>query len=201
MDYFPLQKNHFQIYDVNEIRYQLGVPETLEYELKTLVTDSFLSVDGDVEYVIYRSQKKAGETDWTYLDTWSARINSSEAIENEENISFLKIKLPIFLGTVWDGNAYNTGDKDEYLLQEVGKSLTINDEMYSDCIVVQQSNNEDYIVFLDQRQEIYARDVGLVYKETTQLSYCTSTAQGCIGQQIVESGVIYKQAIKAYGVE
>lgn len=194
-DYYPLQKNLFQIYDVSEIRYQLGIPETLAYELKTLVADSFLTVDGDVEYVIYRSQRNSGETEWTYLDTWSARINNQEAIMNEENISYLKIKFPLFPGTVWNGNTYNTYDKDEYTLEEIDKPYTINQESFPDCIVVQQSDNEEYIVFLDQRQEIYAMHVGLIYKETTQLRYY----QG--GQQIVESGVIYKQAIKAYGLE
>jgi len=200
-DYFPLQKNFFQIYDISEIRYQLEISETLAYELKTLVADSFPTVDGDVEYVIYRSQRNAGETEWTYLDTWSARINSREAIMKEENISYLKIKLPLFPGTVWNGNIYNTYDKDEYTLTEIDKPYTINEESFPDCIVVQQSDNEDYIVFLDQRQEIYAKHVGLIYKETTQLSYCTSTVKGCIGEQKVESGVIYKQAIKAYGLE
>jgi hypothetical protein len=198
-EYFPLEKGNFQIYDVVSIEYTLGVPETLRYELKTMVVDSFPNPDGNYTYVIHRSKRNEGATEFSYLDTWSARKNSREAVMNEENTTFYKIKFPIVKGDEWDGNLYNAKGEDTYAMEDVAFTFTGNDTNYEDCIVINQNDNQDFVVTLDQRKEIYAKNIGLVYQEVRVLNYCT--VGSCLGQQQVESGKIYTQTIKSYGVE
>ena len=60
-----------------------------------------------------------------------------------------------------------------------------------------QDNENDPIVKQDVRKSIYAKSIGLVYREITILEYCT--VGNCIGKQIVENGVILKQTLNNYG--
>jgi hypothetical protein len=200
MDFYPLQKGRYQVYDVSQIKYTLSVPETLAYELKIQVVDSFAIQQG-YTYVVYRYKRTTPGTDWTYLDTWSSTVDDRQAVQSEANTSYLKLKFPLKEGSTWNGNLYNNGAAEDYLLQDVGQSQTFNQKIFDNCVTVTQSDNQDFIVFLDERKETYAQNVGLVYKETTQLHYCTDTNEGCLGQQIVNEGIIYKQTIKTYGLE
>jgi len=197
-DYFPLRTGLYQIYNVEATVYELGSPTTSFYQLKTVVVDSFLT-GGKYRYVIHRSKREGDESEWQYIDTWSVQQDDRETIVNEENVPFVRLKFPLRVGLEWNGNEYNTLGTDDYQLQTFRESQSFNDEVFMDCISINQNDNQDFIVYLDQRREVYARHVGLVYKETTQLQYCTQV--GCLGEQIVENGLIFKQTISAYGVE
>jgi hypothetical protein len=204
-DFYPLQKGWYQLYQVEEITYELNVPETLAYELKTVVVDSFRNSEGVYTYVIHRSKRPEGETSWTYTDTWSAVLDRKELVVSEGNVPFVKLRFPAEQGKQWDGNTYNNiidpsnEHEDLYTIDEAGNSLMVGDQEFGEYARVTQEDNQEFIVFFDKRLETYARDIGLIYKETHQLHYCTQ--DDCLGQQIVEQGVIYKQTIKGYGVE
>lgn len=195
--YFPLAVGHYQRYDVVEIEYTLREPDTAWYELQVETAHAFLTPAGDSTYVMYRSKRLPGEVAWTYLDTWSVRRTAEELIVQEENTPYVKLRFPPYIGQVWNGNAYNTIAPEDYRLDSLGQGQTRLGQHFDDCVTVMQSDNEDFIVFLDQRKEVYAANIGLVYKETTQLTYCTKPA--CLAQQLVEQGVVYKQWLKEYG--
>src|SRR5690606_35612131 len=103
----PLKKGLYHIYQVDEIKYTLGEAETLAYELKTVVADSFLNNQGNYTYVIHRFKKIDGQSSWQSLDTWSVRKSDKEVVVNEGNIPILALKLPLKTGNQWDGNLYN----------------------------------------------------------------------------------------------
>lgn len=196
--YFPFKKGVYQVYSVNEIRYSaIAEPETLAYELMTEVVDSFPSPQGQYTYVIHRSRRSTETDPWEALDTWSARKDNSEAIVSEGNTAFVKVIFPIRSGTRWNGNAFNTLENDEYELKDIDQPFEVNGMTFEKTLTVEQERNEDFIVFRDERQEVYALDVGLVYKVITQLNYCTD--DNCRGQQKIDSGIEMKLVIKQYG--
>jgi hypothetical protein len=205
-NYFPLQKGLYHVFDVQEIRYALSVAETLNYQLKTVVVDSFPNNEGTFTYVIHRSKRTEPSDEWAPDETWSARIDRKEAIVTEGNVSFVVLNFPVGKGTKWDGNAYNTlinpstGDGvDLYEITETGSQFETGNETYSDYIQVTQEDNQEFIVFQDKRIEIYGRNRGLLYKEITQLKYCNDEDRNCVGQQLVDEGLIYKQSLIEYG--
>lgn len=200
LNYFPLRTGFFQIYSVESIQYsEVSDPVTLNYELKTEVVDSFPSGD-QITYVIHRSKRQNPSSDWEALDTWSARMNDREVVVNEGNTAYAKLLFPVHNGLLWNGNQYNSLGTDEFELLDVNESFSLaGGTTFDNTLTVQQEDNEDFIVALDQRKEVYAKDAGLIYKEITQLEYCT--ADNCRGQQIVENGIVYKQSLKEYGIQ
>lgn len=200
LNYFPLRTGYYQTYNVNETVYsEVTAPEKRVYQLKVEVADSFPNTgEAGYTYVLRRSKRANENVAWQDLDTWSVRENDRELVVTEGNRPFLKLAFPVRKGNAWNGNKFNNLDADEYEIQALDEPFTAGGTTFEQALVVNQENNEDLIVFQDNREEVYARNVGLIYKQTTQLRYCTS--DDCLGQQKIKSGIIYKQEIIAYGV-
>lgn len=200
-DYFPLTKGSYQIYQVNEVVYTLGTPAESSYQLKTVLVDSIDRGNGSYAHVQYHYKRATSSEGWTYLDTWSVQADARELVINEANTVFLKFRLPLNEGYTWNGNTYNNLDDDDYSFEGVRVSQEVGNTQYPDCLVINQEDNNDLVVFLDQRKEIYARNIGLISRDVRQLHYCTATESGCLGQQIVEEGIEYTQKLVSHGVE
>ena len=197
MAYFPFQTGLFRIYTVQETRHTPGEePLELNYELMTVVADSFPSQD-HYTYVIHRSRRASETAPWEPLDTWSARKDRHAVIIAEGNTSFVKARFPISPDHRWDGNALNSMGHDEYAFADIHQPMQIDGMTFEKTVTVEEERNEDPIVFRDERREVYAMGIGLVYRETTQLNYCTDDT--CLGQQKIEEGFEMKVAIKQYG--
>lgn len=195
--YVPLRVGDFRIYAIDETNYfPLEDPVTLYYEMKTEVVDSFQHASGDYIYVIHRSRRDSENDPWVYDDTWSIRVNDLEAVVNENNISFIKIAFPVATGKKWNGNTYNSAEEDEYEITTVNQPYEINGAQFENTIVVDQEDRVD-LIFKDRRFEVYAKDIGLIYREITDLEYCDEVE--CFGQNKIESGVVYKQTIMSHG--
>ena len=196
--WFPLQTGDYFVYDVHETRYAPGVvPEISNYEMLVEVIDSFPSAGEQYMYVVHRSTRSNEDEPWTFFDTWSMRSDGHEVIVSEGNIPFIKARFPVRAGNRWNGNALNTIGEDVYEYRDVGSPMQFNGLSFEKTVTVEQEYNDDVIVFTDKRTEVFARDVGLVFKEVIQLHYCTDDA--CLGQQKVDRGIEMEMVIKAYG--
>jgi len=211
-DFFPIQVGGYFIYDVQETIYTpINGQEDFLYQSKITVTDSFKNNAGGITYVLQRSTRSDDAAQFEYQDTWSTRIEPSQVVVIEGNTSFVRLAFPLSIGRQWNGNALNTlggeescGDDatfscDIYEIGDFGFQFDLNGDILDETVEVIQNNNTDLIVKQDVRKEIYARNIGLVYKESTILEYCT--VGSCIGQQQIEKGSVLKQTLISYGKE
>jgi len=196
--YFPLETGLYHIYGVHEVQYSVTAePEVTDYELKTEVVDSFPSGANAYTFVIHLSRRSGEGEPWEPSDTWSARRESGKVIVAEGNTSFVKVQLPVHTGARWNGNTFNALGADEYEYRDVGEARELGGMTFEKTMTVEQEFNEDRIVYYDTRNEIYALDAGLVYKEVVQLNYCTE--DDCLGQQKIDHGTEVTMEIREYG--
>lgn len=211
LNYFPLRVGDFRVYKIDETKITpYDVAEKFNYEIKTVVSDSFLNNAGTYSYIIQRYKRAMTSPNWQSLDTWTARMDELEVVVNEGNIPYLKIQFPLVAGKEWNGNAYNNEESNEFCedndfascdLYSYGKTMnaftTSGGLTFDNTIEVIENNNLDLIVQRDVRKEIYAWEVGLIYREINVLKYCTVGI--CSGKQIVEDGLVYKQELIQHG--
>ena len=107
--------------------------------------------------------------------------------------------FPVLEGKRWDGNAFNIMNEELYTFEETFQYRDIEGENYESTLKIVHQDNPDSIVTTDIRNEIYALNVGLIYKESIILHYCTDNE--CLGNMIIEKGTDYRQALIGYGNE
>jgi len=195
--YFPTDIGRYMIYAVDEIQYQGSEdPVVLQYQMKTRIVEALAGDAGTISLVVYRYKRATASDSWDYLDTWSFDTNRLRTIVYEENVPFVKLSYPASLNRTWDGNAFNAQEEDMYEL--VGKgAYSVPAGSFNDCVRVIQEDNQDFIVFQDYREEVYGASVGLLYKETINISYCTLNC----GAQQIDTGFEFRQTLIEYGQE
>ncbi|MFT4030980.1 MAG: hypothetical protein QM669_01030 [Siphonobacter sp.] len=198
-DYFPLEIGRYVIYDVTETTYTLTQDSsTSNYQIKELISDSFTSLDGSISYYIQRYRRASSTASWAIDSVWSARLDIDKAIRTENNLPYVKLFFPIRDGQSWNGNALNSYDADDYEMESVGKTLTFGSNNFSETLTVVQQNDSS-LVDLHRRNEIYAKNVGLIYREKTEYYYCNDA--DCLGTGQIDYGTRYVQKVSSYGKE
>lgn len=175
-DYFPLEVGNEWVYRVDSVLVaNLGLANVVSSSfVKEEIVELISNSDDEKIYKIERSYKKDSISQWRLTDVWSVRINNSQAIRTEGNLSFIKLVFPAVDGTKWDGNAFFDSDKSfpvaaENLTIYMDWSYRISDleshfvggTLYND---VKEVSHIDEETFISKRfsSEVYAKGVGLI---------------------------------------
>jgi hypothetical protein len=198
--YFYLVEDKFREYDVHEIRFHgVDLSDTFSYQLREEVKAPFINDIGDTSHVIFRYVRASPLENWSLDSTWTARVNQDYAISVENNKSLVKMLYPTIVGETWDGNAFNTDDIDQYEIISFDEFFSLPNSLISfeKAMQIIQNIEDDSVTVRDNRREVFADSVGLVYKEYEVYKYCSLPE--CLGQKIIQSGRLYTETLTAHG--
>ncbi len=205
LNYYPVDTGFYRVYDVNAIQYNFNVPpDTIKYQLKEVFSEEFENLEGGNSYKLERFKRENVQGDWKIDSVWTVRKNSYNVIVTEGNNPYIKLSFPLEEEKTWDGNALfadtsSFNNFDEYQMIDVYEPYKIFDSTEVRSVTVVQEETTDNLLFRNIRKEIFADGIGLLHKEYTLLNFCADA--DCIGQDIIETGLDYKQELIEYGVE
>jgi len=191
-NYFPLAVNSWVEYDVIDITHSDFGSDTLNYQLKELITEEFLDNSGRLTYRVERFMRESTASDWVIKDVWYANRTKTTAEKIEENVRFTKMIFPVNTSKYWNGNAFNLLKKWEYSYDSLHTSKTINSLVFDSTITVIQRDNQNVVEY-EKAFEIYAVDIGLVYKKHVDLNINLGDSTN------INDGVELEMTVRSYG--
>ena len=199
-DYFPLETGRYVIYDVQESQYALNaVPMQRTYQLREVTGAAYTDVARAMAYKLGRYRRLSDSQNWQADSVWSARLLTNEGIRTENGQDFVKLVFPISDKLSWNGNRRNTSDTDDFELRNVGQPFRVQENEFDETVTV-VAQNDSTLLSQDKRIDMYARQIGLIYKERTHLQFCSSTP-ACLGHTQIEYGIRQVYRIRSYGKE
>jgi len=200
IDYFPLETGQYIIYTVDEQHYALNATASQRtYQLKEVVGESYQDVTGQPAFKLLRYRRSADNLPWQADSVWSVRVQNNKAIRTENGQDFIKLQFPISDNLKWNGNQLNSLGEDTYLMRNTNQPYRVSDKEYNATVTV-VAQDDSTLVSQDKHIEVYARQIGLIYKERIQLQFCSSSPS-CIGKYQIDYGIRQVYRIQAYGKE
>ncbi|MEM7105463.1 MAG: hypothetical protein AAF502_20165 [Bacteroidota bacterium] len=213
-EYFPQETGKFIIYEADSVIYdQSGnstVIDTISFQVLERFMESFEDNSGQTVYRIERYERPTENDSWRPKDVWTSQINDLKAERVEENLRFIKLIFPAGPETdPWNGNVFLdettvipiAGESvvvfKNWLYEYVSKDepYDINGMSFDSTLNVLQANEEN-LIELRYSQEIYAKGVGLIYKEMKILdTQCISLCEGQAWEQKAEKGFTFTMRV------
>ena len=200
-DYLVLEPGKTLIYQLDSIvktPFNDTAFSTISYEAKDVVDAEITDNLGRSSWRVYRYLRPLNSTDenaWTPNMTYmiTPLRKAVEVIEN--NLRFQKLVFPVDQNTVWRGNSHiNTTpggpldylDSWEYSYSAIGESFSPFETAFDNTITVLQADealgvqsekpeDPDLDAYRTYSVEVYAKELGLIYKELRYWTYSART--------------------------
>jgi hypothetical protein len=201
-EYFPTEIGRYIEYKVDSIWQddpvgQLGFAEA-HYFLRDLNESPFTDEEGRPATRVERYSRQSALSDWGIKDVWYRVRTAKIAEQNEENVVFVKHNFPVKMGKTWDGNSKNTlqtlqelynqttvPEVWEYEYKNVNEPYTINGMTFDSTVTVLQIDRPAAFGLDIFSQEVYAKDVGLIYKQMRMYNIQGADTIGFIYEMVV----------------
>ena len=158
--------------------------DTFYYQVRETITEKFLNSSGRETNRIERFKRLKATDPWVLVGVWTSNINNNSLEKVEENIRYTKLSFPITSNKEWAGNQYNTLIPWEYVYRDIDKPVTLNGYTFDHTITVIQKDSTDNNIIEERfAKEIYAKGIGMVYKQMDTLEIQSSIKKGLYYRQ------------------
>ncbi len=206
--YYPLAVGDFRQYSVTDIRFRDNIGDTSRYELREVVDTSFTDQTNTLSYKIIRSVRPNQHSAWREDSVFVVTKSLSNVTETKDNTRRVKLVFPIKNGKTWTADAFNANQvnneedgKERYSFSEVGTPFTIGGNTYGETVTVIQGRPTKNLINLDNRKEVYALGIGMVYRLFNKAIYCNQMTSGdCpYGEDFIIFGHERHEVLTAHG--
>lgn len=211
-DYFPLEINFWQEYKVDSITFSdFTNPVTIDtssYFLKELIESDYLDLSNNTNYRV-EQYKRYENSSWFINNIFSQKATNINFQKVENDLRFIKLVFPPELNKTWNGHIYidvidepsldfynPTKFEWEYTFTAIDEKLEIGEFTFDSCVTVIQIDEEN-LFEKKYSKEIYAKNVGLVYKELMILETQAAPSNAPFVER-AENGFILKYTITDY---
>lgn len=210
--YYPIAIDYWQEYKVDSIVFSdftnpVSI-DTYSYEIREVIESSFQDLNAEENFRIEQFKRNPDET-WVIDNIFSLKETVFNIQKVEHDLRFIKLVFPVSLGKTWNGhiylnvdeqpllNFYNTEKYEwEYNYTAVDESLEIGGFSFDSCVTIIQIDEEN-LFEKKYSKEIYAKNVGLVYKELIILDTQAPPSSSSFTER-AENGFILKYTISDY---
>jgi len=182
--YFPLELGKWVEYSVDSTIWNAFDCTTTQvgWRIRYTVADTFSDDSMRRSYRIEIRQRKADSSSWKTQGNILVTPTETSIEYTQSNLKFIKLVFPVVDGIYWNGNSYiPTADQDYtyfadwvYAYANVGQPYNTGLANFENTVTVNQvdkSLNEpdgpDVYSYKTYGKEVYAKNVGLIYREMT----------------------------------
>ena len=194
-DYYPLQEMQL-IYQVDTVTFDLNGTMRVQDTSRGFLRHRIKQIDSN--WVIEQSYRKQGDSEWQAEYFISIIQQGKEIIENSNGAPLRKIIWPIEEGSSWEETALVSSDHTITIEGEPVQPfsapwnatvVSIGDQYQLDSfsfeeVLQKQMIMEDLLIEYRDVSEIYAKDIGLVYRYSsildTQCEHKNNDISNCI---------------------
>jgi hypothetical protein len=171
-EYFGMEQGRYVIYDVVEIVHDdaLNQHDTANFQLKTHWGDIFVDNEGREAREFKRFVRPTENDAWNLQDIWTGLIDGIRAELIEENQRVIKLVFSPTQNKEWNANAYNQEPEQNCFYRDIHGDTLIDNVIFDPTLVVEQ-NQFNSIIDSVHRYDMYAKNIGLIYKYERDLHY------------------------------
>ncbi len=186
--YFPTQEGHTLTYQVDTTFYDefFDTVFTHSGQIREVFLGSSTDAAGnETVQIAHYSRSNDNPIAWDNITPriWYISKNEQQLEKVEENLRFIKLSFPVAESQKWAGNSFIDTDDERwsyyddwlYEYQNIGQSYEVNGQTYPNTLTVSQNDYADEFAAIIS-SEVYAKDVGMIYKEFMNLELIASEA-------------------------